>query len=107
MRWTPRVLCITLAIFLSMVSQDLAAELKADPGRLMPLAGVSPALLMVMVLAISWKRPRLAAIILAIIAAGWVLASIHHPELASAVGIPLMVNALLYWLGPGSLQVKD
>ena len=107
MRWTPRVLSITLAIFLSMVSQDLAAELKAEPGRLMPLAGVSPALLMVMVLAISWKRPRMAAVMLTIIAVAWILASSHHPEIASAVGIPLIVNALLYWLGPGSLQVKD
>ncbi len=107
LRWTPRVLSITLAIFMSMVSHDLIAELRSEPVRLMPMAGVSPALLMIMVLTIAWKRPRTAAIILLILAVAWFLASKHHPELASAVGVPLMVNALLYWLCPGPTDLKD
>lgn len=106
-RWIPRILSITMAVFLSLVSRDLLYEFYRRPPTATVLTAITPAVVMVLVLILAWRRPKMAAIILLLMAAGWSILSSHHPELATAVGIPLLVNALLYWIGPGHTPVPD
>jgi hypothetical protein len=99
MRWVPRVLNLMLAFFLSLVGHDLALEAGRNPEELPLVTLFTPSLLMVVVLTLAWSRPRMAAVMLLSLSIVWTVSFSQHKELAAAVGVPLAVNALLYWLG--------
>jgi len=99
MRWVPRVLNLLLAFFLSLVGHDLLLEAGRNPEELPLVTLFTPSLLMVVVLTLAWNKPRLAAVVLMALSMVWTVSFSHHRDLAAAVGVPLAVNAMLYWLG--------
>lgn len=96
-----------MIVFLSLVSRDLVHEFYRRPQPTSLFTSLTPSLLMMLVLILAWQRPKLGAVVLILLAAGWAMISSHHPELATAIGVPLLVNALLYWIGPGHTAVTD
>lgn len=106
-RWIPRILSITMAVFLSMVSRDLVHEFYTRPQSTSLITFLTPAAMMLLVLIVAWRRPKMAAIVLILLAASWGIVSSHHPELATAIGVPLLINGILYWIGPGHTAITD
>jgi hypothetical protein len=106
--WSPRVLCIALAAFLTTFAADVFAE--PHPFRVMVaalLVHLIPSALVLLVLAIAWRHPWLGGI--ACTALGVMHLTVKWgdlplPDLLIVAG-PLFVIAILFfansWLLPG------
>lgn len=95
-RWLPRIATIALALFLAMFAVGEAMPLGG--GRTVGAAFVlhlAPTALMFGVLAISWRRPALGAIVLLSLAAGYA-AMTRRLDWILVISGPLVLTSLLY-----------
>ena len=100
--WTPRVLGIVFAVFISLFALD-ALEGPASPGR--KLAGFAmhlvPTALVVAALLVAWRREGIGGLLLVGLGAYYVAASWGHSRWDAYLVIagPLVLAGLLFLLG--------
>jgi formate hydrogenlyase subunit 3/multisubunit Na+/H+ antiporter MnhD subunit len=97
--WTPRVLCIAFALFLSLFALDVFSEGLGWWKTLLALSiHLLPTLFILVVLAFSWRREWVGGILY--IAAGirCLIAARHHPDWVLVISGPLFVVGALFLL---------
>lgn len=97
--WIPRILNIALIIFFLLLSADvvrLAETTGVQTGFFFLF--ISPALLMLLILAVSWRYPMAGGIILPVIALVMALLESGTKTAINPLILPVLITGLLYWL---------
>jgi uncharacterized PurR-regulated membrane protein YhhQ (DUF165 family) len=98
-RWSPRVLLLAFAAFISIFALDVFSEHHGFRETAVALAmHLLPSLLVLLVVAIAWRRPAVGALLCFALAASYVAttpARMHWSALALIAG-PLVVTSALY-----------
>ena len=107
--WIPRTLGILFIVFLSLFALDvwsMDAPFWAKLGGF--LMHLIPSFVLVIVLAISWKRPIIGGIIFLIIALLFTISFhtyTHFPTFLTISGIPFVIGLLFVWFRDKTLKV--
>jgi len=109
--WSPRILAIALAIFLSLFALEAVNEFHGLWRTALAFSiGLVPALIVVAVLAAAWKWEWIGALAFAMLAAWYSLTALHrHFPLSTflAIPLPLLVIAGLFmanWIERANLR---
>ena len=100
--WTPRVLCIAFALFLSLFALDVFGQGLGFWKTLSALMiHLIPTFIVVALLAVAWRREWIGAV--GFVGAGGLYAKIAwgHPDYILTISVPLFVLAVLFlanWL---------
>ena len=97
--WIPRILNIALIIFfllLSVEGLDTLESIRTNSGNFFMF--ISPALLLLLILTVSWRYPMAGGIILPVLAL--VLATLESgtKTAINPLILPVLITGLLYWL---------
>jgi uncharacterized membrane protein len=109
--WTPRVICIAFAIFLSLFALDVFGEhLGFWKTLLALLIHLLPVYIVLAVLAIAWRWEWVGALGFAGLAAWYAKGVWHrHPDWVAVISGPLLVLAALFlvnWLKHDDLRAR-
>ena len=111
--WTPRVICIAFAIFLSLFALDVFNEhLGFGKTLLALLIHLLPVYIVLLVLAIAWRWEWVGALIFAGLATWYAMhrALWHrHPDWVAVIAGPMLVLAALFlanWLRHDQLRAR-
>lgn len=97
--WTPRVLSILFASFLSLFALDVFAEGRPWLEILAALLiHLIPTYIIVLLLVLAWRRPWIGAIGNAALAIAYASMAWRHPQWVAAISGVLLLVAALYWL---------
>jgi len=108
--WSPRVLCIAFAIFLSLFALDVFNEgLSVGNTILALLIHLIPAAIIVLVLAVAWRWEWVGGVLF--IAAGilYLTRMWHHPSAVAGISGPLFLLGALFlinWSKRGEIRAK-
>jgi hypothetical protein len=98
-RWSPRVLLLAFAAFVSVFALDVFDEHRGLGATAVALLmHLVPTLLLVLIAALAWRRPAVGALLCFALAASYVAttpARMHRSALALIAG-PLVVTSALY-----------
>lgn len=97
--WTPRVLAILLACFLSVFALDVFAEGRPW-GETLPalMIHLIPTWLVLLVLVFAWRRPWVGAAGFAVLAVAYTGMAWRHVKWLLVIAAPLvLMAALFYW----------
>ena len=116
--WTPRVLCIAYALFLTVFSLDVFNEGHGFWQTLLALAIHNiPSMLIVVILVVAWRREWIGTLIFAALGLSYVIWTMQHRNLSAAVKLnwilviagPVFVIAALFlvnWLKRAQLHAR-
>ncbi len=100
--WTPRVLCIAFAIFLSMFALDVFSEGYSFWQTLVALMiHLVPTAIIVVVLALAWRWEWVGAVLFAAAGMTYLIKARGHPDWVMTISGPLFLIAALFlanWL---------
>jgi len=100
--WTPRVLCIAFAIFLSMFALDVFSEGYSFWQTLVALMiHLVPTAIIVVVLALAWRWEWVGAVLFAAAGMTYLIQARGHPDWVMTISGPLFLIAALFlanWL---------
>lgn len=99
LRWAPRVLGIGLSVFVGLFALDAFrsdATFAAQIGDF--LGHLVPAIALLLVVILGWRRPLIAGAILLSLALGYALWAHEHPSWVIAIGGPIMLVGVLFIL---------
>lgn len=97
--WTPRVLSILFACFISLFALDVFAEGRPWTEILTALLiHLIPTYVILLLLALAWRRPWIGAAGYAALALAYAAMAWRHPLWVATIGGPLLLIAGLYWL---------
>ncbi|MGA3262760.1 MAG: hypothetical protein ABSC47_01795 [Terracidiphilus sp.] len=107
--WSPRILCIAFAIFLSMFSLDVFNEAHGfGQTALALLMHLIPTAIVVAVLIAAWRWEWVGAVLFAALAALYAASVLpKHPDWVLTISAPLLVIAALFlvnWLKRSELR---
>jgi Flp pilus assembly protein protease CpaA len=109
--WSPRILAIAFAIFLSLFALDAFGEFHGFwNSALAFLIHLVPALIVVVVLVAAWKWEWIGAVVFALLAAFYTWTALHrhfHWAIFLAIPLPLLVIAGLFltnWIERSKLR---
>ena len=110
--WTPRVICIAFAIFLSLFALDVFNEhLGFGRTLLALLIHLLPVYIVLLVLAIAWRREWVGAAGFAGLAMWYAKGVWHrHPDWVAVIGGPILVIAALFlvnWLKHDQVRARS
>jgi hypothetical protein len=109
--WSPRVLCITFALFVSLFALDVFSEGLGVMKTLLALSiHLIPTAFIVVVLAVSWRWEWVGGILFVAIAILYMIGARHHPSWVVLISGPLfLVGALflLNWLRRGEIRATS
>jgi len=98
-QWLPRVANFGIAVFLSLFAMDVFSEgyrpLQLAQNLFLHLL---PALSMILILFVSWRRPMAGGLVLPLLAVAYAWMSRHNLSAVAAISGPLLVTGLLYWV---------
>lgn len=100
--WTPRILCIAYAVFVSLFALDVFGE-GYGLGRtvLALLIHLIPTGVIIAVLVVSWRREWLAAVVLVVAGILYLFSTLQHPDWVLVISGPLWLIGILFlvnWL---------
>ena len=98
LHWTPRVIAIAYAAFITLFSLDVFQEgyrgsqlLIALTMHLLPTTGVVVAILL-----LAWRWPWVGAVLFAAAGGAYAATTLRHPDWILSIGGPLFVTAALF-----------
>jgi hypothetical protein len=98
--WTPRLLTILFAIFISLFSLDVFAE---DGGFLKIffafMIHLIPTAIIVTILILSWKREWIGGVIFFLLGIAYAVWAFSHPQWILFISGPLFVISVLFFIG--------
>jgi len=107
--WSPRILCIGFAIFVSLFALDVFGEGLGfwQTGQAL-LIHLLPTAVLAVVLAVAWRWEWVGAVLLAVAGALYAIKVLpQHPSWAASIALPLLVIAGLFlanWLKRSELR---
>lgn len=116
--WTPRALCIALALFLAVFSLDVFGEARGFWRTLLALAIHNiPSALIVAILIVAWRREWIGTVLFAAAGSYYIWWTMQHANLSGAVKLnwilfiagPVFVIAALFlvnWMKRGELHAR-
>ena len=109
--WTPRVICILFALFLSMFALDVFGEgLSFGKTVLAFLIHLIPVYILLIVLAIAWRWEWVGALGFAGLATWYAQRNwAHHPDWVATIAGPVFVIAALFlvnWMKHDTLRAR-
>lgn len=97
--WTPRVLSILFACFISLFALDVFAEGRPWTETLVALLmHLIPTYVLILILVFAWRRPWVGALAYTALAIAYAVMAGRHPSWILAIAVPLLVTAGLFWL---------
>jgi hypothetical protein len=97
--WSPRVLCIAFALFLSMFALDVFSEgLGWWKTILALLIHLIPTALIVVVLVVSWRWEWVGGILYVVLGMLYLIQARHHPDWILIISGPLFLVGALFLL---------
>lgn len=97
--WTPRILSLLLAGFVSLFSLDVFAEQRPWTEILPALViHLLPTCALLVLLLLAWRRPWIGAAGYAALALAYSAMAWRHPDWVALIGGPLLLIAFLFWL---------
>jgi hypothetical protein len=95
----PRILAIAMALFLAVFALDVWEEHSTVLARAEALfIHLLPSLLVVLALLLSWKKPRLGALIFTFLGALYLFNEWGHWRAIGLIAVPLFIIGLLFWV---------
>ncbi len=97
--WTPRVLAILFACFVSLFALDVFVEGRPWTGILVALLiHLIPTYVLILVLVLAWRRPWIGALAYGALAVAYAILARRHETWILVISVPLLVVAgLFYW----------
>jgi len=98
--WVPRIFAILVCVFLGLFALDAAA-----PSEL--AAHLAPALVLLVVVAVSWRREWVGGLVFTALAAAYAYVARGHVSWVLAISIPLLIVGVTYlwsWRHPTTLR---
>lgn len=106
--WTPRVLSILFACFLSLFALDVFAEGRPWTETLVALlVHLIPTYVLILILVIAWRRPWVGAAAYTLLALAYAIFAHRHPTWILAISVPLLVIACLFWASWRTLRAPN
>jgi hypothetical protein len=111
--WSPRVLCMAFAVFISLFALDVFGEGNGFWGTAVALAmHLIPTALIVLVLTLAWRWEWIGGVVFAALAGAyfWVALSRNHPAWSLVISVPLLLVAglfLLNWVMRDELRTRS
>lgn len=97
--WTPRVLSILFACFISLFALDVFVEGRPWTETLVALLiHLIPTYLLILILVFAWRRPWVGSAAYTALAAAYAVTAWRHPTWILVIAVPLLVIAALFWL---------
>jgi hypothetical protein len=97
--WIPRILNIALVIFFLLLSLQGISDienLRTNAGNFFMF--ISPALLLLLILTVSWRYPMAGGIILPVLALVLAILESGSKTVINPLILPVLITGLLYWL---------
>jgi hypothetical protein len=95
----PRILAIAMALFLAVFALDVWEEHSTMLARAEALfIHLLPSLLILLALLLSWKKPRLGAIIFTFLGALYLFNEWGHWRAITFLAAPLFIIGVLFWI---------
>jgi hypothetical protein len=97
--WSPRVLCIAFAVFLSLFALDVFSEGLGVAKTILALSiHLIPTAFIVVVLAVSWRWEWVGGVLYIAAGIGYLIAARHHPSWVVVISGPLFLVGALFLL---------
>lgn len=98
--WTPRLLTILFAIFISVFALDAFA----DGGGFQKtvnafLIHLIPTAIVVTILVLSWKREWIGGVVFLLLGIGYAVVAVSHPQWILVISGPLFLISILFLIG--------
>mgnify|MGYP003597646091 CR=1 FL=1 len=97
--WTPRLLTILFAIFISLFALDSFEEEGFKKTLIAFMIHLIPTVLIVTILILSWKREWIGGVIFLLLGIAYAIVAVSHPQWILAVSGPLLVISILFLIG--------
>lgn len=97
--WIPRVLAITLALFMTVFALDVLEEHATMLARAEALfIHLLPSILILLSLLLSWNKPRRGALVFTFLAALYIINEWGHWNAIGLIALPLFITGILFWI---------
>ena len=97
--WSPRVLCIAFAIFISLFALDVFNEGFGVARTILALAiHLIPTAIILVVLAVSWRWEWVGGVLFVALGVLYLIAARHHPSWIVVISGPLFLVGALFLL---------
>lgn len=98
--WTPRLLTILFAVFISLFAMDAFVE----GGDFLKILGdfmihLIPTASIVMILVLSWKREWIGGIVFLLLGIAYAVFAIRHPQWILFISGPMFLISILFLIG--------
>lgn len=98
--WTPRLLTILFAIFISVFALDAFSEGEGFTKTLIAfLIHLIPTVIIVTILVLSWKREWIGGVVFFLLGIGYAIIAVSHPSWILAISGPLFLISILFLIG--------
>ena len=97
--WTPRILCILYAVFVSLFARDVFGQGSGFvQTALALLIHLVPTGVIITVLVVSWRREWLAAVVFIVAGVLYLFSTLQHPDWVLVISGPLWLIGILFFV---------